>query len=266
MKIVEARFLREIINICLSDGMYQGIQITLKKLDREIAADRRVSDGKVFLTLSEAQQVAEVFKRYGLSRSADILLEWVGRDIRSSGLTPEVVMSDLQRSVERELRTTIFLYVEEGRREYFEGKHLFGESVSAAFPSTTDDIEEAGKCMALGRYTACAFHLMRVLEAGLRALGKSLNDDSLDPKRNPTWDRILKRCDKEIEKSPVDRSLGWREDQEFFSGVTATLRAVKDAWRNPVMHVEKKYSEEDTEEIFIAARAFMRHLAGKLAE
>jgi hypothetical protein len=47
--------------------------------------------------------------------------------------------------------------------KYYEQKGaLFGEDVSTAFPSTLEDIEEAGKCYSVDRSTACVFHLMHV--------------------------------------------------------------------------------------------------------
>lgn len=95
-------------------GVYSGIQDTLKKLGR---LDLKVTNGKALFTLSEAQEIADVFKQYGLNRSADILLEWVGKDVRSRQLTPEIVFSELQRSVERELRASIFIHIEESRRK-----------------------------------------------------------------------------------------------------------------------------------------------------
>ncbi|HWN42015.1 MAG TPA: hypothetical protein VNW71_07310, partial [Thermoanaerobaculia bacterium] len=172
MKHVDPRFLREVINFCLVDGRYTGIQDALRKL----GSNEQVSDGKVFFTLPEAQEIADLFVAHGLPRSADILLEWTGQDVRSRKLTPETVMSDLQRSIERELRSNLFLHVGENERRYYEGRHQFGEGVAAAFPSAVIDIEEAGKCYALSRYTACVFHLMRVMESALRVLASTLND------------------------------------------------------------------------------------------
>ena len=64
---------------------------------------------------------------------------------------------------------------------------LFGTEVAARFPRAIVDIEEAGKCFALGRFTACVFHLMRVVEAGLAAISRSLNI----VKHSPTWEAYL---------------------------------------------------------------------------
>lgn len=119
MKTVDPRFLREVISFCRLDGVFDGVQDACKKLG---FTDVKPSDGKVFLTLPEAQEIADLFIAHGLPRSADILLEWTRKDVRSRKLPPEVVMSELQRSIERELRASIFLHIEEDRRGYFEGR------------------------------------------------------------------------------------------------------------------------------------------------
>ena len=42
--------------------------------------------------------------------------------------------------------------------------------VNDKFPSAAFDIDEAGKCLAIGRSTAAVFHLMRALETAIRAV------------------------------------------------------------------------------------------------
>ena len=152
------------------------------------------------------------------------------------------------------------------QKTFYQAKDLFGPEVSKQFQSALLDIEEAGNCYALNRNTACVFHLMRVMEVGLRALGKSLNNPNLDPKRNPTWEAILRPCDDELKNPLKNRTSQWQSDELFFSNATANLRAVKDAWRNPTLHVEMNYDDDRALEIFNAVKAFMRHLATKVSE
>lgn len=142
----------------------------------------------------------------------------------------------------------------------------FGAEITSRFRSARDDIEEAGRCLAFGRGTAVVFHLMRVTEVGLRALGASLEDPTLDPKRNPTWETILGRCDGELKKPLKERRPTWRADENFYSTATANLRAVKDSWRNPTLHIERRYSPEEAAEVWNAVRAFIGHLAKKLSD
>ena len=90
-----------------------------------------------------------------------------------------------------------------------ESKHvghamLFGKGVSDAFPSESSrfEIEESGNCFALGRYTACVFHLMRALEKGLKALADDLEVDF--PPQMPieyeVWQTIIERIEKKIDE------------------------------------------------------------------
>lgn len=139
-----------------------------------------------------------------------------------------------------------------------------GLNLNNKFEVAHKDAEEAGKCLAFDRNTAAVFHLMRVMEVGLRALGKSLNDPSLDPQRNPNWETILRKCDNELKKEYADRTPEWNSDAPFFSTATANLRAVKDAWRNSTLHIDRYYDGEEAREVWNAVKAFMRHLSLKL--
>ncbi len=143
---------------------------------------------------------------------------------------------------------------------------LFGIDVASKFASLSNEIEESAQCLVLDRSTASVFHLMRVMEVGLRSLGKSLNESSLDPKKNPSWEAILRKCDDQLQKPNAQRSTEWQTDPTFFATATANLRAVKDAWRNPTMHIERDYDPEEARDVWNSVRAFMRHLASKLSE
>ena len=175
-------------------------------------------------------------------------------------------MLELQGRMRDELsHMEIWLVSKEERRLLRPGP--FGPSYDATkFRSARDDIEEAAKCLAFGRGTACVFHLMRVMEVGLRALAASLNDESLDPKRNPSWDAILKKCDHQLTLRIADRSTEWRLDNDFYAEAVAQLHAVKDAWRNPTMHIERRYMPDEAEDVWSGVRSFMRHLSKKLSD
>ena len=81
---------------------------------------------------------------------------------------------DIDSRLQDELGDTTVLVLERGDQAYYEPKApLFGSDVAAKFGSASYDIEEAGKCLALGRSTAGAFTLW-CLEAGswrFRCLG-----------------------------------------------------------------------------------------------
>ncbi|WP_069095406.1 hypothetical protein [Methyloligella halotolerans] len=70
---------------------------------------------------------------------------------------------------------------------------LFGESVEKKFKNAAFEVEEAGKCLALRRSTACVFHLMRVLEVGIRSVARSLSIDDPTKAGEKNWGKILKK-------------------------------------------------------------------------
>ncbi len=173
---------------------------------------------------------------------------------------------DLHGRLRDEISSVTFLALNLREAELYGGPRKEWEGVLGAFKDTVYDVEEAAKCLALERSTAAVFHLMRIIETGLRALGKALNDPTLDPKTNPSWDKILKRAERELQKPRSDRSPEWVAEEQFYSTATANIRAVQYAWRNPTLHIERSYNAEEAREVFAAVRSFMRHLATKLSE
>ena len=137
--------------------------------------------------------------------------------------------------------------------------HYSGMRFSTTSPSANEDIAEAGKCLALDRGTACVMHLNRVLESGLRSLASVL---AIAEQNN--WGIYLREI-----KSKLDilATAGVKDPNEiFYREAQVLLDAVRIAWRNPTMHIEKSYTVEKAEDIFTSVRTFMKHLATKLAE
>lgn len=176
-------------------------------------------------------------------------------------------ISEISLRIQDELELRLFMQIpSENEGYYSDPRGKFGKPILDKFPLIVSDVEAAGKCIATGNPTASVFHLMRIMECGLRALGKSLNDERLDPRLNPTWERILKRCDEELSKPLRERSSLWKEDDHFYSEATANLRAVKDAWRNPTMHVDQSYDADQALTVFFVVKSFMKHISSKLSD
>jgi hypothetical protein len=94
-------------------------------------------------------------------------------------------IKEIQQRISDEMESALFLYVPQERARYYQQSNLFGPAVPDIFPDAVYDIEEAGKCLATARGTACVFHLMRVMEVLLRHLGKLLKIPYA-PAGNPT--------------------------------------------------------------------------------
>jgi len=81
---------------------------------------------------------------------------------------------ELLERIQDEIRNRVFMFVPNERVKYFTTEPLFGEIVRATFPEATADIEDAGICLAVGRPTAAVYHLMRVMEYGIKRIAKRL--------------------------------------------------------------------------------------------
>ena len=55
-------------------------------------------------------------------------------------------------------------------------------------------------------------------------------------------------------------------DGALFEDLRASLEAVRNPWRNATMHIEKKYTDDEAEHIFVAVKGFMKKLASRCDE
>lgn len=177
-------------------------------------------------------------------------------------------LEDLSMRLIDSLEERVFLSLSSEEVALYDAQQpLFGKEVADRFPTKgAFEIDEAAKCLALGRATAAVFHLMRVMEVGIGTLARALDiSDPIKPaERN--WGIMLGKIWDGIEaKWPrvVDRAKG---DGEFFESLHASLDAVKNPWRNSAMHVETKYTSDEAEHIFVAVKGFMKKLASRVDE
>lgn len=168
---------------------------------------------------------------------------------------------ELMRRIDDEVGTISFLSLTAEEKKRWSDRIPFGEDVFERFPSAIVDIEEASKCLALERPTAAVFHLMRAMEAALKVTAKALGIDY-----SPSWESYIKEIQSRIDTKYKQKGVRWRRDEPFFREVLGHLQAVKVAWRNPTMHIEKQYTPVQAEEVFNAVRGFMRHQASGLSE
>ena len=176
------------------------------------------------------------------------------------------VESISQRLADELTMTRAFVIEHEKQKYYDPAQPLFGNDVASKFLSVIFELDEGAKCLALGRPTACVFHLMRIMEIGVRAMARCLNvpDPTKPAERN--WGHILNEIGRGIlVKWPAtaNRIAG---DGALFGELHASLDAVKNPWRNATMHVERKYTDDEAEHIFVAVKGFMMKLAFRCDE
>jgi hypothetical protein len=202
----------------------------------------------------------------GMPSTADAL-EHLRRDLKlgfASGAFIKQQIVDMRRRMQDDLKRVYFFSVDRHKSKLVPTAPQFGDEVNDNFLSAAPDIEEAGKCLALDRGTACVFHLMRVLERGVRALANTLNV----PITNDNWNSILTDIENEIRRR---KSRGanpdWSpEDEIFFADTTTSFFVFKNAWRNYTLHKPVMYDPEKASEIYTAVRSFMKHIAQRIKE
>lgn len=146
----------------------------------------------------------------------------------------------------------------------------FGSDVASKFKSNgKQEVGEASNCLALGCDTACAFHLMRAVETVLEAAAVCLN---LPPPRNrqdKTWGAVLTRFQDELDSRDVltfARQWASSADRNFFRELYGTLVAIKDAWRDPTMHLERSFNDREARHLFELVKGFMQKSASRFDE
>jgi hypothetical protein len=167
---------------------------------------------------------------------------------------------NLKTRIIDEFQDVLLLWIEE--KKYYAQPELFGPQVAERFKGASLDIEEAGSCYAVGRYTACVFHLMRVAEFGLMAIGKRVGF----PDDRPMWEPVLKFISAELNRNHNEISALFKGDIEFIAGISAHMHAVNLAWRRRVAHVERAYTKEEAKRIMDETKNLMQHIAEKLSE
>jgi hypothetical protein len=169
----------------------------------------------------------------------------------------------LARRIREDLEGQLFYFANDKVADYYRAEMPFGPDVANNFSSANDDISEAGKCLALGRSTACVMHLMRVLEVGLVSLAHAVNADA----DRPGWEKIINNIRGKLnDMNASTHGADWKRLKDLYSDAAAHLLVSKDAWRNHAMHKPVHYGEQKAKDIYASVRAFMASVASELGE
>lgn len=226
--------------------------------------DSKLSTGGVEIAIQKISTAKLLCGEIGLTQSAlscERMADMLAEETRSVIIQSRI--DELCSLIASEMSFHLFLWVPAHRAQFYNktAGDLLGEHATIFFPSVSKDAEESVKCYSVGRFTACAFHLMRVTEAAVRAFGIAIG---FKAGNNPNWGKIFERYDAQLAMPPNNRPKPWDAEGEFLKAVGGDLRAVKSAWRNPTMHLDKSYDEEDATKLLVVIPALMRNLSKKI--
>jgi len=114
-------------------------------------------------TASEFDELASALREIELDRQAGRASDIAAFSRTHHEWPSHQELRELSLLIHHDLKGFKFEAVPSLRVPYYESPNLFGDDVNKNFASTEYDIKEAGKCFALGRWTASVFHLMRGL-------------------------------------------------------------------------------------------------------
>jgi hypothetical protein len=219
--------------------------------------------------MSQMQFVAERCRQLALSNTQDRLLRCF------SLLQRTTTYGDLNR----ELITLYEAIEDDTKEEYF--YHYPRVKVMVlieiaewlpifdAFPSARNEIDAGLDCYALGHPTACVFHMMRAAELGMRALARERQVTfPRQPLEWTNWQNILEVTEKNAKMATTGMRSGPAKDAAlaFYNGAIAHLHALKDMYRNSVMHMRRSYDDLEAQQAMVRVRDFMTGLSRKIGE
>ena len=229
----------------------------------QIPEDVFVASVVAALKFKEASELAGL----GAGPAADRLIDHLKRTVKLREALPvhelramAELMNQLVWAITDGLSERKVFALSGAHAAYYDGPALFGDAVENAFPSSSPEISEAGKCRATARWTACVMHLMRALEPALLALQADVGASS--PKEQ--WHQVIDQIEAAIGK--IKKHTHGKDDEKWYSEAAIHFKLIKNAWRNYSQHLHERYDEERAVEIFDSTRAFMRHLATRLSE
>jgi len=223
--------------------------------------------GQVTPSISERTKVAlpaiKALCNWVHMPSVEAQIERISDEMKSLSTDAHLrnLVAELHNRLTDELAAQRFFHVSPEHTPYYETPMLFGEATFTVFKEAADDIEAAGKCIAFRQGTATVFHCMRVLETALKRFAKLLGIPYA-----PSWESYLSQIQTRIKQKHRTKKVSWKRSEPFYRDIAGDLELIKIAWRNPTMHIVRKYTPDEAEEVFRATRTFMNRLSSHLAE
>jgi hypothetical protein len=214
---------------------------------------------KMVVILSEC--LRGVCQEYSLKESESkiiMFLKYLPKETRIYDYRANV--RDLLDTIEREIKNSIILRIPSKNERYFEQELKQWGPVIDAYPDLRDDIEWAGKYIAMGNYKDALYRLMQVMEVGLQALAEKAG---LEVKPRQMMKDIFDNIEKNIDIKKDTKKISTKVYIQY----RKIMRHADDAriiWRNEVSHAslkeKKQYEGEEVELAYMSTKSFMKAL------
>lgn len=218
-----------------------------------VTDDERADLKDTLLRLAKTAEKLELPQSHYMLRQASRSLPKTGEALEMLG-----------NLIHNELKSCLFLHVPVHRARFFDMQTP--DWVTGAFPSVGSDLVQAGNAFVAGLHVATVFHLMRVLEIGLRALALDIGATTSKPLDQMDWGSIISKIEEEIKVRATGGRGGKDPKLEFYTRVALSFRFFKDSWRNYVSHMRGPCSENQASDLLSQVPAFMADLSAEIHE
>lgn len=216
--------------------------------------DQNIKD-RIIVAVEAIESECKKFKIEPLDDEVAKFLNILKMDnITISYIKEQKLLTNLKNLIIYQLQSILFFHIPTHRAEYYNNLSNW-QVVIDRYPNLITNIDESGKCLALGRYTASVYHLALALETGVQELGTICSINS----RDQVWGKITKAIQDYVDNNIINKKL-----KEHWTQVLAYLNNVRIAWRNTTMHPKNTYTEDEAIAIYAALRSFMIDMTTKI--
>ena len=117
---------------------------------------------------TKLRKILAIARRLNLQTSIGIL----ERQIQFADSCPQTEreINIIRDIFESELSSRKCLFITSHLDKYYENESIVNDAVLLAFPTASEEMRNAGTCLAVSMHTASVFHSMRAAEIGLRSM------------------------------------------------------------------------------------------------
>lgn len=217
--------------------------------------------------LGATRQLTKVFESHVLDNLIDEAERHVGWNNRDDVANQ---LEAIAKTIEIEARNQFFYHCPRHMGQRIKDVDEEWKQVLSAFQSTKYDIVQGIDCYACDHNTAAVFHMMRVAECGLIQLAseRKVKLKKGKPLSHGQWGEIVEEVEKAATQILRTAKPGDVKDEalSFYNGAASHVRALKDKYRNVVMHSRRNFNKHEAADAIHHTKSFMVGLSERINE
>jgi hypothetical protein len=171
----------------------------------------------------------------------------------------------LANTLRRELQSVKVFSLDGNRAPFYEPPEpLFGTEVDKKFSSISYEVDQAGKCYACELNSASAFHSIRTMEAGIRAMTRCLGIPDPTTGKDRNWSNVGRSIKEAIDKRWPASTGRMSGDAHLFDKLYGAIAGMQNPYRNETMHLSAKYDAPEALHIFELVKGLMKMIVARM--